>query len=108
MTQLNALYNLLNILTFTAPNHFLRFVPIKVTMKNVSTSNNIVQTFLINVFKRLQQMLESDDFLGTVVIFSKVNCLNSMKAKMLLRDLDIAYIDVSLDKEIEVSKSTFF
>ncbi|KAE9553269.1 hypothetical protein FO519_003527 [Halicephalobus sp. NKZ332] len=44
-------------------------------------------------------MLENDDFLGTVVVFSKVDCINSLKAKMLLRDLDINYIDVSLDKE---------
>lgn len=52
-------------------------------------------------------MLETDDFLGTVVVFSNVNCVDSLRAKMLLRDLDIDYIDVSLDKETEVSKVPF-
>lgn len=70
-------------------------------MTSIESSEGI-QNFLNVVFKHIKSMTEYDNFIGRIIIFSKILCVDSMKSKMLLRNLDIPYIDVCLDKHPKV------
>lgn len=64
--------------------------------------------FLKILLKRILDEM-NDEFRGTIVIFSRANCIHSMKAAMTLKEMEIPFIDVPLDDEPNVClPSPFF
>ncbi|CAD5220402.1 unnamed protein product [Bursaphelenchus okinawaensis] len=44
-----------------------------------------------------------NDMTGSVIVYSKANCTNSLKSKLLLADLGIPHLDISLDAFPEIN-----